>query len=110
MRLNSATRSGLASALAGVLLLAACSDPVGGGDGRPQVIEETNFASSLNIDLSSMTKTSSGLYIETISEGTGEPALEGNAVTVTLGYGNRASGPIPPGSILIFRIELDAIN
>ena len=27
-----------------------------------------------------------------------------------LGYGNRGSGPVPPGAILIFRIELQSIG
>jgi FKBP-type peptidyl-prolyl cis-trans isomerase len=46
------------------------------------VIEETEFAASLEIDLASMTQTASGLYIRTIAEGTGEPAVAGNSVTV----------------------------
>lgn len=75
MRLTSPRFSTLVCAAAGVLILAACSDAF-------QVIEETTFDPSLNVDLNSMTKTSSGLYYETITEGSGEPAVAGNSVTV----------------------------
>ncbi len=78
MRLISPRCSALTLAVAGVLVLAACSDGF-----SPQVIEDTDFATALQIDLSAMTKTASGLYIETVSEGTGEPVTAGNTVTVT---------------------------
>ena len=77
MRLIRLRFSSLTSTVAGLLFLAACSDAF-----APEVIEETNFAPSLNIDLGSMTRTSSGLYIETISEGTGGPSVAGNVWTV----------------------------
>ena len=78
MRLISPRCSALTVAVGGVLLLAACSDAF-----APQVIEDTDFASSLRIDLSVMTQTASGLYIETVAEGDGDPATAGNTVTVT---------------------------
>jgi FKBP-type peptidyl-prolyl cis-trans isomerase len=78
MRLISPRFSALTVAAAGVLLLAACSDGF-----SPQVIEETDFASALQIDLSAMTKTASGLYIETVAEGAGDPVAAGHTVTVT---------------------------
>ena len=78
MRLISPRCSALTVAAAGVLLLAACSDGF-----SPQVIEETDFASALQIDLSAMTKTASGLYIETVAEGAGDPVAAGHTVTVT---------------------------
>jgi len=59
-----------------VLLLAACGDST-------QVIEETNFASSLDVDLARMTRTSSGLYIEQLTEGTGPGAVAGQRVSVS---------------------------
>ena len=80
MRLIRLRFSSLTSTVAGLLFLAACSDAF--APEVIEVIEETNFAPSLNIDLGSMTRTSSGLYIETISEGTGEPAVAGNDATV----------------------------
>ena len=48
----------------------------------PQVIEEVEFASSLGINLASMTRTSSGLYYEDIAMGSGDPAAAGNEVEV----------------------------
>ena len=135
-------------------LVASCGDPF-----APEVIEETDFAASLGIDLSAMTRTATGLYIEEIELGTGKTATAGDVATVTytgqlsnaatfdagtfsftlgsggvipgfdegvtgmqvegtrrivippeLGYGNSGSGSIPPGSILIFRIHLDALD
>ncbi|MDA0311269.1 MAG: FKBP-type peptidyl-prolyl cis-trans isomerase [Gemmatimonadetes bacterium] len=135
-----------------VLLLTACGDSF-------EVIEETNFAEVLNIDLTTMTRTSSGLYIEQLAEGTGPAAVAGQRVTVSytgwlsngssfddgqftftlgvgevvagfdegvlgmrvdgarriiippeLGYGAAGQGPIPGGSVLIFRIQVVGIT
>jgi FKBP-type peptidyl-prolyl cis-trans isomerase FkpA len=72
----------LTSAVVGLLSLGACIDTAGPAPVDVQVIEETEFAASLEIDLASMTQTASGLYIRTIAEGTGEPAVAGNSVTV----------------------------
>jgi len=144
--------------VAGLALLVAC-----GGDSvsEPefQVIEDVNFASSLGIDLSQMTKTASGLYYEDVVEGTGDPATAQNTVEISytgylangnsfdsgtyafvlgsgevvpgfdegvtgmkvggqrriiippeLGYGAASVGPIPPGSVLIFDLELLSIS
>ena len=67
--------------VAGLALLVAC-----GGSGvseiEYQVIEDVEFASSLEIDLGQMTKTDSGLYYEDVVEGTGDPATAGNTVEV----------------------------
>jgi FKBP-type peptidyl-prolyl cis-trans isomerase len=79
MQFTSPRFSTLACAAAGVLILAACSDAF---QVIEEVIEETTFDPSLNVDLNSMTKTSSGLYYETITEGSGETAVAGNSVTV----------------------------
>ena len=59
-------------------LVASCGDPF-----APEVFEETDFAPSLGIDLSAMTRTASGLYIEEIELGTGETASAGHVATVT---------------------------
>ncbi len=83
MRMLRLRCSALASTFVGVVLLAACSDSPAAVRLEPEVIEETTFASSLNIDLASMTRTSSGLYIETIAEGVGEPAMVDNGVTIS---------------------------
>ena len=64
-------RAGLV--LSGALLLAAC------GDG---VTFPPDFASSLNINLSAMTKTASGLYYQDLVVGTGATAKAGDPVTV----------------------------
>jgi FKBP-type peptidyl-prolyl cis-trans isomerase len=65
-------------AVAGLLSVGAC------GDGfSPQVIEETTFASSLNVDLGLMTKTASGLYVKDFEEGIGEPAVLWDLVFVS---------------------------
>ena len=151
------------SAVVSLLLLGACIDASGPEVTEPQVIEETNFAASLEIDLGTMTETASGLYVGTILEGTGDPSAAGDTVSVlyegflsdgavfdssdlsgpfsftlgagvsvagfdegvtgmkvggvwriiippSLGYGNQQVGAIPPGSILVFRLDLVSIN
>ena len=89
----------LTSAVVGLLSLGACIDTTEPESNAPQVIEETNFASSLGVDLASMTKTSTGLYIGTIAEGTGEPAVVGDSVTV-LYEGFLADGAVFDSSTL----------
>lgn len=68
------------AALGAVMLMAGGC----GGDDMtgPQVITEVEFAASLGINLADFTRTSSGLYIEDIEEGSGEPAASGNEVEV----------------------------
>jgi FKBP-type peptidyl-prolyl cis-trans isomerase FkpA len=122
------------------------------------VLADTAFERSLQVDLSSMTKTPSGLYYRDEVEGRGEIAKQRQKVTVRytgwlpngtkfdsseslefrlssgpsgviegwvigiegmrvggvrklvippeLGYRYREAGPIPAGSVLVFRIEL----
>lgn len=52
------------------------------GDTTAPSIEETTFASSLEVDLEASTKTASGLYYRDITVGTGATAAAGSAVTV----------------------------
>lgn len=77
--------------VAGLALLVACL-PGGVSEPEIQVIEDVDFASSLAIDLSQMTKTASGLYYEDVVEGTGDPAMAQDTVEVRytgyLIYGN----------------------
>jgi peptidylprolyl isomerase len=63
--------------LTSLLALAACG---GSGTTGPTVtdIEHTTFASSLGVDLSKMTKNSSGLYWRDLTVGTGTVAANGN--------------------------------
>ncbi len=63
-------------ALALPLLAGAC-----GSDG-PTSIEDTEFAPELGVDLSAMTRTSSGLYYRDITVGTGAVAQNGSRVTM----------------------------
>jgi FKBP-type peptidyl-prolyl cis-trans isomerase len=64
-----------------LVLVAACGDsstePI-----VPQVIEEVTFDPALEIDLSQMTKLSSGVYIQTLDEGSGDGAAAGATVDV----------------------------
>ncbi len=66
--------------VAGLGLVAALA---GCGDDPVQVIDEVTFASSLNIDLSTMELLPSGLYILDVVVGTGEEVVLGSHPTVT---------------------------
>lgn len=67
--------------LAAVLLFGACDSPADVDDrwARPEQIQ---FASSLNVDLASMTKTSSGLYWKDLRTGQGDSAQVGPEVRI----------------------------
>jgi FKBP-type peptidyl-prolyl cis-trans isomerase len=55
--------------------VAACND-------SPTSVEDTEFAPALGIDLDAMTRTSTGLYYQDITVGTGEVAAAGKTVGV----------------------------
>ncbi|HEX5076478.1 MAG TPA: FKBP-type peptidyl-prolyl cis-trans isomerase [Gemmatimonadaceae bacterium] len=69
-------------AVAALALLAACS--LDTGPNVPAPIDPANdtYASSLNVDISKMTKTSSGLYYRDLQLGEGVPAMAGDSVQV----------------------------
>ena len=71
----------VAALLAGAVLMAGCGD----GPTGPvfQVIEETEFAASLGIDLASMTRLATGVYAKDIVVGTGDEAAVGTTPTLT---------------------------
>lgn len=71
-------RSGTAlAAVTAILALAAC------GDDPFQVIEETEFAASLGVDLAEMEMLPSGVYIQDIEVGDGEALVYGATMTIT---------------------------
>ena len=143
------------------IVLAACGldttepDPV-----ELQVIEELTFAPSLNIDLAAMDQTDTGVYIQDLVVGEGEPLVWGDQPLIRyqgwlangvlfdqngvgfsflmgnnqvilgfeqgifgmrvggvrkmiippiLAYGTRGAGVIPPGSVLIFEVEVVSV-
>lgn len=67
-------------ALALPLLAAACGDSSTGSSAP--TIEETEFASSLNVDLENSVRTSSGLYYRDLTVGTGATATAGKTASV----------------------------
>ena len=67
-----------AAACAAALLVAGCGKD--STSPTPPEIEKTTFASSLNIDLATMTKTADGLYYKDITVGTGATIATGQLV------------------------------
>ncbi|MSR22281.1 MAG: FKBP-type peptidyl-prolyl cis-trans isomerase [Gemmatimonadetes bacterium] len=68
------TRRGVSLSVAVALAIAACGDDVTG----PQNPEDVTFAAALGINLSAMTKLPSGVYIQTVTEGTGGQLIANN--------------------------------
>jgi FKBP-type peptidyl-prolyl cis-trans isomerase FkpA len=69
--------------LACTLALTACRP--GGGNGQVQVAgrpESLSYASELSVNLASMTKQPSGLYVQDLTTGTGAEAARGKTVDV----------------------------
>lgn len=69
-------RSRAAVAVLAIATLSACSDPF-------QVIEETEFAASLGVDLSMMERLDNGVYIMDRVVGTGPELVYGSQMTYT---------------------------
>jgi len=69
-------------AVAALALLAACS--LDTAPNVPAPIDPANdtYASALNVDISKMTKTASGLYYRDLQVGDGVPAMAGDSVQV----------------------------
>ena len=59
-------------------VLAAC----GKESGPPEPLTNADFANFLNVDLSAMTRTASGLYWQDLLVGTGDEAVAGKSVRV----------------------------
>jgi len=64
------------------LMLMACGDATAPDTVEFQVIEELTFAASLNIDLSAMDQTNTGVYIEDLTVGVGEGLVWGDRPTI----------------------------
>jgi FKBP-type peptidyl-prolyl cis-trans isomerase len=149
----------LTVALTSLTLLACGTDVSGPDDVEFQVIEELNFAPTLNIDLASMEQTTTGVYYEDVVDGEGTALVWGDLPTVAyqgwlangqrfddgtfsyrmgnnevvpgfeqgmfgmkpggvrmmiippvLAYGASGAGSIPPGSVLIFQVEVLSVQ
>lgn len=90
-----------------VAALTACGDDLGMGlNGREEaeVIETTKFHASLEITLSEYTKTNTGLYHKSISDGEGDlVAAAGDTVTVYYGAWLSNGTALDPGEIIFIR-------
>lgn len=71
--------AGLVALLAATAV--ACSDTTA-PSGTPTEPEDVTYAPELEIDLAGMTKTASGLYYETLTEGAGDPVAAGDTIAV----------------------------
>lgn len=78
--------------LAGAMTLLAACDKATAPRTLPS-IEQTTFAPQLGVDLSAMTKTSSGLYYRDLAVGTGAPIDTGSKLQV------RYAGFLPNGTL-----------
>ncbi len=61
-----------------VFALAAC----GGDEGSTEPLTNDDFAAELNVDLSMMMRTASGLYLQDLQVGPGDEAVAGTTVSV----------------------------
>lgn len=68
--------------IAASVLLAACGDDATSPEDDFEVIEEVEFAASLDIDLDSMELLGSGIYVEDLVEGEGRQVVWGDFVDV----------------------------
>lgn len=73
-------RAFLISALSIAALATGCLESTGPGKAVP--IEETNFASSLGVDLNQSTKTTNGMYYRDLTVGTGAVVANGQTLDV----------------------------
>jgi FKBP-type peptidyl-prolyl cis-trans isomerase len=79
MKHISRIRAGIAAAM--VFAVSACSD--GPTQVEFQVIEEVDFAASLDVDLATMTKLGSGVYYKDLLVGDGETVIIASRVNAT---------------------------
>ncbi|MCO4746229.1 MAG: FKBP-type peptidyl-prolyl cis-trans isomerase [Proteobacteria bacterium] len=49
---------------------------------EPTPIPETEFAEALSVDLSAMTRSETGLYIQVLEAGSGDPSVSGDALGI----------------------------
>ena len=68
------------ASLSMVLVVAGCLES--SGPGQAISIEDTNFASSLNVDLNASTKTVNGMYYRDLTVGTGAVVANGQTLDV----------------------------
>jgi FKBP-type peptidyl-prolyl cis-trans isomerase len=69
------------ASLSMVLIVAGCLES-SSGPGQAIAIEDTSFASSLNVDLNASTKTINGMYYRDLTVGTGAVVMNGQSLDV----------------------------